>query len=162
MSSLYIVKAKKTFLKSPLSTTAMQVILDELVDSKGNDIALPIVRNQYKLTFCYWYFKISFPSSFWIWMFVHSRVFDFDLHIHFVLNVKLYCNCPLGTILNRVYKLVGLKNSIFFFSLKQIALGTFVLCVATLTKARCTLSHRNSTKSNKALFNPLPIVIIEI
>lgn len=40
MTALYIVKAKKTFLKSPLSTTATTVILDELVDSQGNDIAM--------------------------------------------------------------------------------------------------------------------------
>lgn len=40
MSELYIVKAKKTDLKSPLSTTANQVILRELVDSQGNDIAM--------------------------------------------------------------------------------------------------------------------------
>lgn len=40
MSPIYIVKAKKTFLKSPLSTTANQLIIDELVDSQGNDIAM--------------------------------------------------------------------------------------------------------------------------
>ena len=40
MTALYIVKAKKTFLKSPLSTTATTLILDELVDSQGNDIAM--------------------------------------------------------------------------------------------------------------------------
>lgn len=40
MTALYIVKAKKAFLKSPLSTTASTVILDELIDSQGNDIAM--------------------------------------------------------------------------------------------------------------------------
>lgn len=40
MSELYIVKAKKTVLKSPLSTTASSVTLKELIDSQGNDIVM--------------------------------------------------------------------------------------------------------------------------
>ena len=36
--SLYIVKAKKTKLKSNLSASATSVVLNELVDSQGNPI----------------------------------------------------------------------------------------------------------------------------
>lgn len=36
----YIVKAKKTYLKSPLSAAASSIVLRELIDSKGNDIEL--------------------------------------------------------------------------------------------------------------------------
>lgn len=38
--SKYIVKAKKTYLKSPLTSTATSVILRSLKDTKGNNIAL--------------------------------------------------------------------------------------------------------------------------